>query len=454
MGMRRFGAIVVAAAGATTCGGLIIIVSGWLFAAPAQAQDCPKNPDAIGTSRVLTLELGEVTRVGRLQYPSTLPLDDHEVVVTFDDGPLPPYSNQILDILDAQCVKATFFMVGRMAHEFPDVVRRAHDAGHTIGTHSENHPLRFGKLPIERMRAEIDDGIANVGAALGDASQVAPFFRVPGLETSDTLERELAARSLVVFSVDAVADDWHRRIKPAQIISRAIDRLESRGRGILLLHDIHPTTVAALPGLLAELKAHGFRIVQVKPATPRQPVVAQSGELIVAWTAAAQNFLDDDTAVTVWPPAAADATPERAVLAAPDVKSFDVDDMLLPPANSGDIEAGAKVADAGDATLPWIDEPTSTAAPAEPQLPVPSLQDIGLPVQSIQVAAALATAPRADIDSVAADVAPTAANDAAPDVKIAPKHARHHHYRSIRFATREMRRLPANAPNYSRVSPE
>jgi peptidoglycan/xylan/chitin deacetylase (PgdA/CDA1 family) len=453
MGMRAFGATLCAAADVTKCGGAILVASAitasaLLFAAPARAQDCPGNPDAIGTSRVLTLEPGELTRVGKLQYPDTLPLNDHEVVLTFDDGPLPPYSNQILDILAAQCVKATFFMIGRMAHEFPEIVRRVHDAGHTIGTHSENHPLHFGKLPIERMRAEIDDGIANVGAALGDPSELAPFFRIPGLEDSPTLDSELAARSLVVFSVDAVADDWHHRIKPAQIVSRAIERLEARGRGILLLHDIHPATVAALPGLLQELKVHGFRIVQVKPATPWQPMVAQAGELTVAWTEVAQNFLDDSSAVAVWPPAMAGAAPDVVVLPAPDAKSFAVDDVLAPHADAGDIEAGGHLADAGSASTPWTAEPATEEALSEPQLPVPSLADIGLSVESRLVAAPIDTANGADTGNADAesnasvDAGPTAVKAATPDVtptarntvshdvkKAAPKLARRHHER-------------------------
>jgi peptidoglycan/xylan/chitin deacetylase (PgdA/CDA1 family) len=235
--------------------------------APASAEECPGNPDALGTSRVLALEPGKLTRVGIMQYPQSLPLADKEVVLTFDDGPLPRYSLPVLDILAAQCVKATYFLVGSMAREFPAVVRRIHDDGHTIGTHSDNHPSRMNKLPIEKVRAEIDQGISDVGAALWEQKDLAPFFRIPGLNRSDAIEQELAARSLIVFSSDTVADDWHRRIRPADIVQRAMSRLEARGRGILLLHDIHAATVAALPELLKKLKDAGFHVVHVVPAT-------------------------------------------------------------------------------------------------------------------------------------------------------------------------------------------
>jgi Polysaccharide deacetylase len=146
------------------------------------------------------------------------------------------------------------------------VVRRIHDDGHTIGTHTDNHPSRMHKLPIEKVRAEIDQGISDIGAALWDQKDLAPFFRIPGLNRSDAIEEELAARSLIVFSSDTVADDWHRRIRPADIVHRAMSRLEARGRGILLLHDIHGATVAALPELLKKLKDAGFHVVHVVPA--------------------------------------------------------------------------------------------------------------------------------------------------------------------------------------------
>ena len=203
---------------------------------------------------MLVLEPGGLTQVGVMQYPQTLPLADKEVVLTFDDGPLPPYSNQVLDILAEQCVKATYFLVGEMAQSFPNVVRRMYQEGHTIGTHTEDHPLRMSKLPVEKVRWEIDQGIADVAAALGDPDKVAPFIRIPGLSRSPMIEDEAAARSLVIFSSDTVADDWHRHIKPRDIVSRAMSRLEKRGKGILLLHDIHKSTVAALPEILKELK--------------------------------------------------------------------------------------------------------------------------------------------------------------------------------------------------------
>ena len=231
----------------------------------ARAENCLGNPNALGTSRVLALDPREYPRVGAMDHAVALPLSDKEVILTFDDGPVPRYSNQILDILAAQCVKATFFLVGEMARAHPSTVRRIFAEGHTIGTHSEDHPVRFGKLPPPLVEWEIDKGILDVGAALDDPRQVAPFFRVPGLARSDVIESELAARVLVDFGSDTVADDRHHRISPKKIIALAMNRLKARGRGILLLHDIHPATVAALPGLLKELRQRDFHIVHVVP---------------------------------------------------------------------------------------------------------------------------------------------------------------------------------------------
>lgn len=253
----------------------LFLFGSWMVAAigltqPALAADCPGNPDALGTSRTLVVDPTEHPRIGTMQYPETLPLRDHEVVLTFDDGPLPPHSNQVLQILASECVKATFFIIGRMAHQFPEGVRRVRDAGHTIGTHSENHPLNFSKMSPERIKQEIDDGITHTAEALGGPSAVAPFFRVPGLRRGQVMEDYLVSKGLQSWSADFPADDW-RHISADQVYNYAISRIEAKGRGILLLHDIQARTVAALPRILRTLKARGYHIVHVVPATPTRP---------------------------------------------------------------------------------------------------------------------------------------------------------------------------------------
>jgi peptidoglycan-N-acetylglucosamine deacetylase len=237
---------------------------------PASAADCPGNPGALGTSRTLVVDPKEHPRIGTMQYDETLPLQDHEVVLTFDDGPLPPHSTQVLDILASQCVKATFFTIGRMARSFPEGVRRVRDAGHSIGTHSQNHPLSMNRMPIERARQEIDDGIAATKAALGDGGGLSPFFRIPGLLRAEAVEDYLASQGIQTWSADFPADDW-RHISSARVYDLAMKRIEAKGKGVLLLHDIQARTVAALPKILHDLKARGYRIVHVVAATPELP---------------------------------------------------------------------------------------------------------------------------------------------------------------------------------------
>src|SRR5258708_2768078 len=254
---------------AALCLGLLACIT----AETASAANCPGHPDALGTSRTLVVDPKEHPRIGTMQYAETLPLEDHEVVLTFDDGPLPRNSNQILGILAAQCVKATFFIIGRQAQAFPEGVRKLRDAGHSIGTHTQNHPLGMNRMPIERAKQEIDDGIPSVKAALGDDAAPPPFFRIPGLSRAEIVEDYLTSQGVQIWSADFPADDW-RHVSSSRVYDLAMKRLEDKGRGILLLHDIQARTVAALPRILHALKARGYRIVHVVPATSEQPATA------------------------------------------------------------------------------------------------------------------------------------------------------------------------------------
>ncbi|MEP7031525.1 MAG: polysaccharide deacetylase family protein, partial [Pseudolabrys sp.] len=251
----------------------------------ALAASCPGNPTALGTSRTITVDPVALPRVGSMQYKTTLALNDHEVVITFDDGPLPPYTNRILETLASECVKVTYFLVGRMATAYPDLVRRIYNSGHVIGTHSQNHPLTFDQMAVPRIEREVGAGIASVQAAAGDPRAVAPFFRIPGLLRSSQVESYLAANKLTVWSADEVADDWYRGVTAQQIVRKAMSRIEAKGnRGVLLLHDIHPATAMALPMLLKELKTKGYKIVQAVPAGDRPKTVPDMPPAMVADT--------------------------------------------------------------------------------------------------------------------------------------------------------------------------
>lgn len=240
---------------------------------------CPGNPEALGTSRVVTVDPAKLPYVGTQQYKQTVPLARGEVILTFDDGPLPPMTNRVLEALDRECVKATFFIVGRMASAYPQVLQHTLAAGHTIANHTQSHRLPFDKLKQGDAVAEIEKGLASVNAALGPVgAKAAPFFRFPGLGRTKALEAYTKAHGLAVFSVDLVADDW-LHLKPDEVYQRAIDRLQERGSGILLLHDIQPATAVMLPRLLAELKKRNFKVVHVAPpSATRAEGLPRSGD--------------------------------------------------------------------------------------------------------------------------------------------------------------------------------
>jgi peptidoglycan/xylan/chitin deacetylase (PgdA/CDA1 family) len=277
-------------------------------AANTSATSCPGNPDALGVSRILTVSPSDYARLGQMQYRRTLPLNDHEVVLTFDDGPLPPYTTRILSALSRECVKATFFVVGRMAAAYPDTLKLVAAQGHTIGNHSQNHPLHFDAISEATAEREVENGVRSIKAALGNDGTLAPFFRVPGLGRTRAVEQYLKSRSMVVWSSDTLADDW-TRISSDQVLHRALSRLESRGRGILLLHDIQPRTALMLPELLRDLKKRGFKIVHVVPdrAAPQPAPIAPDFLMAAPLKPAWPRVLSGDTLNLI--PAAVKAEP-------------------------------------------------------------------------------------------------------------------------------------------------
>ncbi len=332
-------------------------------AGSVKASACVDNPNAIGTARTLVVDPRVNARIGSMQYAETLALAEKEVVLTFDDGPVPPYTARVLDILARECVKATFFIVGRQARAFPELVRRIHAEGHTIGTHSENHPFNFARLPAARARAEIDDGFASTAAALGATGAVAPFFRFPGLKRSPENEQALSERGVMTWSADFPADDW-RRIGAAEITARALERLERKGRGVLLLHDIQPATLLALPGLLRELKSRGYGIVHVEPERSGPPRTITEPE---RWVSAKPH--------PTWPRVLEHATAAGSAptLAYPSAESFGWPEPFRP----GHLVA-QRPKPAWPSPLTQLLATMAFEDPA-PALPVPSPQSFGVP---------------------------------------------------------------------------
>lgn len=249
------------------------------------------TPTALGTSRTLALGTKGGFRIGFKSYPQSLDLADHEVVLTFDDGPSPATTPLVLDALRKECVRATFFLIGRNAAAYPALVKRELTAGETIGHHTFSHPARTLRLMNEAAaEADIEKGFAaDDTAAYGrfTGTPTVGFFRFPGFADSPALDAWLAAHNVGIFGADLWASDW-LPMTPDEELKLVLERLEKDGRGILLLHDTKRSTALMLPKLLSALRQKGFHIVQLVPAegAPPQFRAAPTG-----WTSETEEIL-------------------------------------------------------------------------------------------------------------------------------------------------------------------
>lgn len=206
---------------------------------------------------------GRIVKVGRI---SDLVLEPGEVVLTFDDGPSPTYTPRILATLDTYGVKATFFMVGRMAASHPLIAQMVAEAGHTIGSHTEGHEnLAHGSLSTAV--SSVSTGEESIASAIAPVhKKLAPFFRFPYLSETRVLQAKLTDMGLVVFGTDVDSLDF-KHDSPATVLTRTLSRLDAKGGGIVLFHDIHQRTAKLLPDFLQALLKRGYKVVQVVPKT-------------------------------------------------------------------------------------------------------------------------------------------------------------------------------------------
>jgi peptidoglycan/xylan/chitin deacetylase (PgdA/CDA1 family) len=227
----------------------------------ALAQGACPDADKLGVTRTVEIDTTGAPGFGFEHYKAYDFLRLREVVLTFDDGPQVNTTHAILDALAFQCTKATFFSVGTMAAGLPEILRDVAKAGHTVGTHTWAH-IEIRKLKSEEeWKAEIEKGMSAVHRAVG--GPVAPFFRFPSLkDTPESLEY-LKTRNVAVFSTDIDSFDFTLR-SAERLVKNVMDKLERKGKGIVLMHDIQPTTAKAVPMLLAEMKAKGYKIVHMK----------------------------------------------------------------------------------------------------------------------------------------------------------------------------------------------
>src|SRR5580692_6040440 len=210
-----------------------------------------------------------VALIGQASISPAFAATDHEVVLTFDDGPWPPTTSKVLAALAQECVRATYFLIGEHVSEHPDIVRRIVAEGHTVATHTWSHP-NLMQIEHEQAIEQIDHGISALETVLhGTASTTptTPFFRFPGFQSTPATLDLLQSRGIVVFGSDLWASDWNK-MTPKQELKLITDRLEAAGKGIILFHDTKTHTAAMMPAFLRYLRDNGYHVVHVKPAEP------------------------------------------------------------------------------------------------------------------------------------------------------------------------------------------
>lgn len=199
------------------------------------------------------------------------------IAITFDDGPHPDFTPRLLDTLKEMNIKATFFMVGRCVVTYPNIVKRMVDEGHEVASHSWSHPLltSLGDAAVESQMRRTHDAIFK-------ACGVTPTLYRPPYGGTRLSQRkrihEMFGYLTILWDVDPL--DWQSPRTTQKVHDRVV--AAARPGSIILCHDIHETTVDAMPSTLADLKARGFQFMTVSqlielekqyPANPDQPVV-------------------------------------------------------------------------------------------------------------------------------------------------------------------------------------
>jgi len=179
------------------------------------------------------------------------------IALTFDDGPHPTNTPRLLNILRQYDVPATFFVIGNLVDRYPAIARRIVEEGHEIGNHTYTH-ANLSKLPNHALHQELQKGREAIIRATGTAPQI---LRPPygALKTQQRLYAKYNfGYPTILWNVDPL--DWKR--PGVQVVANRLVAGATNG-GILLAHDLHSTTVDAIPSVLSRLKAQGYRFVTV-----------------------------------------------------------------------------------------------------------------------------------------------------------------------------------------------
>ncbi len=224
---------------------------------PAPAPGQPGQPTERGRAPAIEAYATPAPSGGYPMTYNSVRTGRRVVALTFDDGPHPQLTPKLLDILKAHNAKATFFVIGRNAAEYPDIMKRIVAEGHEVGNHSWSHPA----LP-RLSRARLDDEISRTTKIIEQTTGRPVTIMRPPYGAINASVRQALTRdhklNVIMWSVDPL--DWKYRNA-----GRVTQQLVSGAHpgGILLAHDIHPSTVQAIPTTLESLKAKGYEFATV-----------------------------------------------------------------------------------------------------------------------------------------------------------------------------------------------
>ncbi len=231
-------------------------------AAPVKPMVCA-NPNAMGIARTVEIDTTGGPGFGSQHFKSYDFLRDHEVVLTFDDGPWLGHTPAVLKALADQCLRATFFPIGKHSTYYPDILKQVVAAGHTVGSHTWSHAdlqALVKKSGPDAAKDEIEKGASAVHLMSG--AQITPFFRFPDLRHPPEMVTYLGERNVAIFSTDI--DSWDFKIKkPDELVKSLMVKLTKAGKGIILMHDFQKVTSIALPQILGQLQKNGFKVVHM-----------------------------------------------------------------------------------------------------------------------------------------------------------------------------------------------
>ena len=242
-------------------------------AAPPNGIPACDKPGGMGLSRIVEIDTTGGPGFGFEHFKQYDFLREKEVVLTFDDGPWPENTLAVVKALTDNCLKATFFEIGEHAMWHPEITKQVIEAGETVGTHTWSHK-DLARNPyasdLEKAKEEIEMGnsAVHMAAAGANGPPVAAFFRFPDLQHPPAMVSYLGERNIAILSTDIDSFDFKLK-KPELVIKSVMTKLEKRGKGIILMHDFQRGTAEALPELIRQLKAGGYKVVHM---VSRQPL--------------------------------------------------------------------------------------------------------------------------------------------------------------------------------------